>query len=142
VIEMNELDKIKLIDDVFEVFYFLQSYALLNKISISDIEKMLSVKEDSLKEVVNFLEDKGLIKTDIDGTFYLTIEGLEEAKEKFEKEFEIFHGGVHGLCNDPSCACQTKGVEYCKLDHHNDDAKILPNNVKKLRILKFNEVKK
>ena len=137
---MEELDKIKIMDEVFEVCYFLQVYALLDKITISDIEKMLGIKGEDIKDIIYLLKSMGFIKINDDGTFYITDQGLEEAKSKFENEFKIFHGGVHGLCNDPSCVCQTKGVEYCELDHHNKKLKLLPN-LKKLRILKFDEVK-
>ena len=110
----DELEMLKLVDEVFQVCVFLHVYAGLEKFSVDDVAKMVSTDIATVRKCIELLVSRGHIK--VEGDHYaVTDEGLVEAEKRFMDEFKFFHGSAHGFCNDPDCECHTGDPASCSI---------------------------
>ncbi|MCE4610808.1 MAG: winged helix-turn-helix domain-containing protein [Desulfurococcales archaeon] len=118
---IEELEFLRMLDEVFQVCVFLHVYAGLEKFGIDDIARMVGANTSVVLKCIDLLVNRGYIR--IDGDLYtLTDEGLQEAEKKFMDEFRFFHGSAHGFCNDPDCECHTGDPASCSI--HSSEKRI------------------
>ncbi|TRM78357.1 hypothetical protein DJ531_06480 [Sulfolobus sp. A20-N-F6] len=135
----DDWETLGVLDEIFQVCYFLQIYAGLNKFCINDVVKFSGMETEIINDCLDRLCKYGYLIKEDNGYYILSSIGLNEAKSRYEEEFKFFHGSAHGLCNDPKCACHEKGPLYCNLTI-NESFKFKIDTKRPLRINSLHEL--
>jgi len=109
---MNELEALRVRDEVLQAMYWMSSEGLAESPAAADLAKFLAVPFGTLKPYLErFVLDGYLLRAD--GGYRLTSAGREAGKRSFAQEFADLTRPTHGEC-DADCWCHESPEEAAR----------------------------
>ncbi len=92
-------------DEILQVMFWMRGEGFGTKLSVSELQKLLSAREATLTVNLSELVKKELVEFDLSNTYELTETGAKEGGRRFADEFDGMLKQGHYECNDPDCDC-------------------------------------
>ncbi len=109
----SALDALFWRDEILQVMFWMRGEGLGDAPAIEQLASLLNADAAMLQAHVSRMVKEGFLSRRGNG-FELTERGRAEGGKLFMDEFAGLTNQGHGECNNPDCACKTKGPEYCE----------------------------
>ena len=109
---MDELEFLRIRDEVLQAMYWMRSEGLAAAPSVAELARFLAVPADTLAVYLERLVADGYLEPG-DGGYQLTASGEETGKRTFAEEFADLTRPTHGEC-DEDCWCHEDPEEAAR----------------------------
>ena len=109
---MNELETLKVRDEVLQAMYWMRSEGLDDSPSAAQLGRFLAVPAETLRPYLERFSVDGYLERAGDG-YALTERGVETGKRTFADEFADLTRPTHGECDD-DCWCHDSPEEAAR----------------------------
>ena len=109
---MNELEVLKIRDEVLQAMYWMRSEGLADAPSAKELARFLAVPGETLRPYLERFAADGDLERTGDG-YRLTPRGEEAGKRTFAEEFADLTRPAHGEC-DADCWCHESPEEAAR----------------------------
>ncbi len=101
---MDELEVLRVRDEVLQAMYWMHSEAIATKPNAQELSRFLAVPESVLSSYLDRFVADGLLERDITGSYWLSDDGMQSGKRTFADEMADLTRATHGEC-DEDCWC-------------------------------------
>ncbi len=109
----SALDALFWRDEILQVMFWMRGEGLGDAPATEQLASFLNADAAMLQAHLSRMVKEGFLSRRGNG-FELTERGRAEGGKLFMDEFTGLTNQGHGECNNPDCACKTKGPEYCE----------------------------
>lgn len=101
---MDELEVIRVRDEVLQAMYWMHSEAISTMPTVKELSRFLAVPEPVLVPYLERFVEDGLLERDSSAFYWLSESGMESGKRTFADEMADLTRPTHGEC-DADCWC-------------------------------------
>ena len=101
---MDELDVIRVRDEVLQAMYWMHSEAISTMPTAKELSRFLAVPESTLVPFLERFVDDGLLEREAEAFYRLSDVGMDSGKRTFADEMADLTRPTHGEC-DADCWC-------------------------------------
>jgi len=101
---MDELDVIRVRDEVLQAMYWMHSEAISTMPTAKELSRFLAVPESSLIPFLERFVEDGLLEREAEAFYRLSDVGMDSGKRTFADEMADLTRPTHGEC-DADCWC-------------------------------------
>jgi len=101
---MDELEVLRIRDEVLQAMYWMHSEAISSMPTANELSRFLAVPDSILVQYLDRFVDDGLLERNLTGAYVLSPDGMESGKRTFADEMADLTRPTHGEC-DEDCWC-------------------------------------
>ncbi len=101
-------------DEILQVLFWMRGEGLGDAPSADQLATFLNADAAMLHAHLERMVEEGYLTRAAGNCYSLTERGRAEGGKIFMDEFAGLTNQGHGECNNPDCACKTRGPEYCE----------------------------
>ncbi len=110
----NALDALFWRDEILQVLFWMRGEGLGDAPSVDQLATFLNADAAMLRTHLERMVGEEYLTRAPGNCYCLTERGRAEGGKVFMDEFAGLTNQGHGECNNPDCACKTKGPAYCE----------------------------